>query len=317
MTTATLEQEALPLHLKYRPTDFSEVIGHSDQVKSMQALATSPGRPHTYLFTGPAGTGKTTLARVLAKQFGCDPTYITEVDAGSFGDVASIRALVEEMKYAPAVGEAKVVIIDECHVLSKAAWQALLKMTEEPPKHVYWIFCTTVKDKVDKALITRAHAYNLKPVAFDMLKVYAQMICDIEEIALPTGALELISERAEGSVRQMLVNLSTCRTAQTLEQVAQLLSTTSEDESDPVFQIARLVAKKSRNWGEYKTLLAKIENFGGARLTLAKYMQKVVLNSDWKTFLFEMEAIEKMPAFLDDKDGLFHMEMFLFRVMSH
>ncbi len=128
-----------PLHLKYRPKDFDEVVGQDAVVKSLQqAVKNNAG--HTFLFTGLSGVGKTTLARITAATVGCVSSNLIEIDAATHTGVDDMRDVTFSLKYKPiGVGSVKVIIVDECHMLSKSAWNSLLKVLEEPPAWVYWM----------------------------------------------------------------------------------------------------------------------------------------------------------------------------------
>ena len=120
-----------PYHTKYRPTELSQIVGHGEVVKSLRSMLKGSSRPHTFLFTGAAGTGKTTLARILATEFRCSSNNIVEIDAAVTNGVDDMRALTDTMRYT-GFGEQpnKMFIIDECHALSKTGWSALLKVCE-------------------------------------------------------------------------------------------------------------------------------------------------------------------------------------------
>src|SRR3989304_1453147 len=146
----------MTLHTKYRPKHFEEVIGQIEIVKSLQNLIETGKMPKSFLFTGPSGTGKTTLARIIANKLGCDIQNIIEVDAATNTGVEDMRVLCEGLRY-PAFGltTVKVAIVDECQEISKSSWSSLLKIIEEPPSHLYFVFCTTEPSKVLDTIKTR------------------------------------------------------------------------------------------------------------------------------------------------------------------
>jgi DNA polymerase-3 subunit gamma/tau len=153
---------SLPLVIKYRPKSFEEVIGHEDMLMALLRAISSDTCPHSFLFTGVSGLGKTTLARITAMELQADPL---EIDAASNNGVDATRGLVELGQHMSMVGDGRrAIIIDECHTLSKQAWQPLLKLLEEPPDHLYIMLCTTELEKVPDTIRNRCFHVVLKPL---------------------------------------------------------------------------------------------------------------------------------------------------------
>lgn len=202
-------EPGLPLHLKYRPQAFPEVIGQDAVVKSLAQALGAKSRPHVFLFTGGPGTGKTTLSRILAKSLRVSPENIMEIDAATNNGIDVMRDIMAPLRY-KGFGESpnKAVILDEAHMLSKQAWASLLKTVEEPPAHVYFFFCTTESGKVPEAIVTRSLAYNLRPVGFDDLMDLLEMVAKAEKLDVDEATLKLVAGSANGSPRQALVMLA-------------------------------------------------------------------------------------------------------------
>ena len=207
---------------KYRPQRFSDVVGQ-DHVSQTLANAIAAERiAHAYLFCGPRGTGKTTLARIFAKCLNCtdgpkvdfpddDPKCVEiaegrsidvlEIDGASNNGVEQVRELRETCVYAPASSKFKIYIIDEVHMLSTAAFNALLKTLEEPPAHVKFLFATTEPEKVLPTILSRCQRYDLRRIPVDLIAKHLNYICGEEKVTVDEGALFAIARGAEGCMR--------------------------------------------------------------------------------------------------------------------
>ena len=199
------------LYRKYRPTKLSEVISQSQVTTPLSNAIKSGKISHSYLFTGPRGCGKTSVARIFAHEvndfkYEIEDSYvdIVEIDAASNTGVDNIRELREKAAIAPSQGKYKVYIIDEVHMLSKSAFNALLKTLEEPPKHVIFIMATTDAYKVPITITSRAQVFNFQLAAPDIMLKHLQSIAKKENIAIKDEALEIIVRRGGGSFRDSL-----------------------------------------------------------------------------------------------------------------
>jgi len=215
---------------KYRPNDFGELIGQETLVKTFQNSLNKGRLAHAFLLTGIRGVGKTTTARIIAKALNCindgtnkEPTFdicnkcspclsinkgnyldVIEVDAASRTGVDGIREIIDSVMYSPNDGQYKVYIIDEVHMLSNAAFNALLKTLEEPPERVKFIFATTEIVKIPATIISRCQRFDLQRVDIDTLINHLQKICDLEKIIYERDAIFQICKASEGSVRDAL-----------------------------------------------------------------------------------------------------------------
>jgi DNA polymerase-3 subunit gamma/tau len=210
---------------KYRPQTFSDIVGQETTVRTLQNAIESERIHHAYLFSGVRGVGKTTVARILAKALNCvsgpatepDNTCticreitdgidmdVREIDAATYTGVDNIRELREVTQFQPARDRHRIFIIDEAHMLSTGAWNALLKILEEPPPHVIFMFATTEMNKVPQTIISRVQKFALRKITLDELIARLGDICKAEGIDADRGALEIIARRGEGSVRDAL-----------------------------------------------------------------------------------------------------------------
>lgn len=216
MTSEGEQNTHLALYRKYRPTKLADVIGQPQVTDILAAMAKTGQFAHSYLFTGQRGTGKTTVARILAHLINQldyeDGTVsqhvdIIEIDAASNNSVDDIRNLRDSINLAPMQCPYKVYIIDEFHMLSKAAFNALLKTIEEPPRHAIFILATTELQKVPATILSRVQRYQFRTVAPDVLAKHLRKICDSEHITIDDAALQLIAEQGGGSVRDSITIL--------------------------------------------------------------------------------------------------------------
>lgn len=245
--------EHLALYRKYRPSNFDDVVGQGHITQALKNQVASGNIGHAYLFTGSRGVGKTSIARIFAKAVNCESNIngspcgscsvckklegqadinIIEIDAASNNKVDDVRELREKVKFLPVDAKYKIYIIDEVHMLSDAAFNALLKTLEEPPKHVIFILATTEVHKLPATILSRCTRFDFRLVGLEELVRHLERIFDMEEIAYDDEALRAIAVAGEGSVRDTL-SIADCiiaysRAKITLESVQNVLGTTDE-----------------------------------------------------------------------------------------
>jgi len=191
----------LVLYRKYRPRNWDEVIGQEHVVRTLTNALKLNRVSHAYLFSGPRGTGKTTIARLLAKSVGCADLDLIEIDAASNRGIDEIRQLRDGIKFAPTAGEYKVFIIDEVHQLTKEAFNALLKTLEEPPAHAIFILATTEAHKVPETILSRVQQFAFRRLRVAEIIKKLQKIVEAEKIKIDEDAVRLIAAYASGSYR--------------------------------------------------------------------------------------------------------------------
>ncbi|MCK4918481.1 MAG: DNA polymerase III subunit gamma/tau [Candidatus Pacebacteria bacterium] len=194
----------LVLYRKYRPQKFSEVVGQEHITDTIQKAISLENIAHAYLFSGTRGTGKTTVARLLAQEIKCSVNDLNEIDAASNRGIDDIRELREAVTVLPFESPYKVYIIDEVHMLTKEAFNALLKTLEEPPKHVVFVLATTEIEKIPDTILSRCQTFTFKKPPLEILKKTVLDICKKEKLKLEDGAEDLIALLGEGSFRDTL-----------------------------------------------------------------------------------------------------------------
>ncbi len=192
------------LYRKYRPSNFKEVVGQDHVVSVLEKAITNKKTAHAYLFSGSRGIGKTSIARILAKELGTHPDDIYEIDAASNRGIDDIRELREAVNTLPFHSAYKVYIIDEVHMLTKEAFNALLKTLEEPPAHVVFMLATTELEKLPDTIISRCEVYRFKKPTVEIL---AQQVVDVtraEGFTISKTSAELVALMGDGSFRDTL-----------------------------------------------------------------------------------------------------------------
>ena len=259
----------ISFYRKWRPQTFSEIIGQEYVVQTLENAIIKNRISHAYIFCGPRGTGKTSLARIFAKALNCvnGPTSspcnkcdncvsisngssmdIIEIDAASNRGINEIRELREKVKYLPAALRKKVYIIDEVHMLTTEAFNALLKVLEEPPEHVIFIMATTEPHQVLATIISRCQRFDFYPIPQEKIRKRLKDISSSEEITINDSALNLISKYADGSLRDadgILEQLSSLGENNiTVDDVSSLLGVI---DIEMLFELANILIEKNLN----------------------------------------------------------------------
>ena len=220
------------LYRKYRPKNFDEVVGQEHITATLKQEIASDRIGHAYLFTGSRGTGKTSCSKIIAKAVNCPNQHdgnpcgvcdickgiddgsvldVTEIDAASNNGVDNIRQLREEANFTPAQVSYRVYIIDETHMLSVGAFNALLKIMEEPPEHVIFILATTEVHKIPATILSRCQRFDFRRISPAVIAARVQWVCEQEGIQIEPQAADLIASLAEGGMRDALSLLDVCR----------------------------------------------------------------------------------------------------------
>ena len=273
----------MTLYLKYRPQDFDSLVGQSFIKESLQAAVQNQKTVWAYLFTWPRGTGKTSTARIFAKAINClsprggNPcgecdickafaegklVDIIEIDAASYTGVDNIREIIERAQFQPTLCKYKVYIIDEVHMLSKWAFNALLKILEEPPKHVKFILATTDVHKVPETILSRCQRYDFRSISEDDMRERLSYVAKSEGIMIDEASLDYIIKDARWGLRnaltlfeQLIVNWEI-----RFDYIESTLWVSSEDEKNVFLQ--KILSRDTSLLSDYEALLEKGKNPG-------------------------------------------------------
>ncbi|MBQ8641129.1 MAG: DNA polymerase III subunit gamma/tau [Clostridia bacterium] len=301
------------LYRKYRPKSFDDVCGE-DHVASVLRYQTRMGKvSHAYLFCGPRGTGKTTCAKILAKAVNCEnpdngnpcghcfacesidngtATDVLEMDAASNNGVEYIRDIRDEVSYTPAALQRKVYIIDEVHMLSQSAFNALLKTLEEPPAHVVFILATTELHKLPATIISRCQRFDFRRIAVDTIAARLQHIAQAEDMELEETAAKMLAKQAQGGMRDAISLFELCGgggQAVTPERVSEVLGLTG---IETVYKTAVAVAR-----GDAAGLFRIVDTVASSAKDISVYWQE--LTSFWRDMLVAKHLKENAADYLD------------------
>lgn len=277
------------LAVKYRPKTFDDMTEQTAIKDILENQIKTKTFQHGYLFTGPAGTGKTTSARIFANMINAGKGNPIEVDAASNSGVDNIRQIIEDAKRKPLDAEYKIFIVDECHSLSNGAWQALLKTLEEPPKFTIFIFCTTDPQKIPNTILSRVQRYNFQKISNKGIieRLSNILIMESEEATecgcdgaydWNTEAIEYIAKVSNGGMRDAITLMDKCLSLSsdlTLENVLQTIG--GEDYSTFILFLTALQNK------EKGTAITTIENIYDAGKDVKQFMK------DFSKFILEVE----------------------------
>lgn len=300
------------LYRKYRPNNFDEVVGQEVIVKTLKNAINNDSLTHAYLFTGPRGTGKTSVAKILAKTINCENHNkglpcdncvsctqinqknfidIIEIDAASNNGVDEIRELKNKINLVPSLGKYKIYIIDEVHMLTTGAFNALLKTLEEPPKHIIFILATTDPQKIPATILSRCQRFDFKRISEVFISGRIKKICDIEKINIDEAGINEIARLSDGGMRDALSILDQVIAFSndkiTLEDIHMINGTLTQE------QLSKFVQYIMSN--DLYNTLNLIEQWDNEGKNLSKILEEIILF--FKNILISKEA----PNYLEEK----------------
>jgi len=286
------------LHVELRPTSFDEMVGNEGTIESLKNILSRDRKkiPHSFLFTGPPGCGKTSLARILAKELGASEWDIIEQDIGQIRSLDSIREIRRKVSLSPMKGDVRVYILDEVHLLLSDSQNALLKILEEPPSHVYFMLCTTDPDKLINTIKSRCSVYTVSSLNRQKMMILLKRVCQLLNLELGREVLGSIVASSEGSPRKALVFLDQVRGMNSEKALEVIKNLTSKNMS--VIDLCRAI--NSRDSVAVADILSKIdEDPEKVRRAVLGYFGKVLLGKMEKKRDFSWELFV-LEAFADD-----------------
>ncbi len=319
------------LYRKYRPTSFDEVIGQKYTISMLKNAIINDKISHAYIFTGPRGTGKTSSAKIFAKTINCENARegvpcgkcssclnvdnnadIIEIDAASNTGVDEIRELINNIKIAPSFSKYKVYIIDEVHMLTQNAFNALLLTLEEPPSHIVFILATTNIESVPITILSRCQRYDFKKIDNEELEKHLKDVCDKENISITEDAIQEIVYLCEGGCRDALSILNQLSTSHSsidldtvlsnygsvsLVQIKEIVTAYLDDDYNHLQEIFQKLEKSSI---DYKVFIKKLIDELFNKAILYKQENNIVVYENIKNIVFELnDLINKININID------------------
>ena len=282
------------LYRKHRPSDLDAVVGQTTAIKVLKQKLKDDNIPHALLFIGPSGVGKTTIARALRKPLKCHPSEFHEVNCADIRGIDNIREIRKRMGLRPMNGQTKIWLIDEAHKLTNDAQNALLKMLEDTPGHVYFMLATTEPNKVIKTIHTRCMPLHLKPIGEkELSELVLSVAKDENKGDLDDSVVSKIVEHSDGSARHALVLLDSVIRLDSEEDMLEAIEKSTM--STQAIQLCRMMMNPRTSWQEVGKLLKELEGEDpeGLRRMMLGYMRSVLLNSGQQRAAYIIGVFER------------------------
>jgi DNA polymerase-3 subunit gamma/tau len=271
----------MPLHTTHRPASLDDIIGNESVVDSLKSvLAREKDKPHSYLFTGNAGCGKTSLSRILKTELGCSDSDYSLYNSANLRGIDTVRDIQDSCQFAPMNGKIKLFSLEECHQLTGPAQEALLVLLEEPPDHVYFVLCTTEPEKLKPTIKRRCHSYEVKPLNTIQLNKLINRTLQQENVTtFPEEVIQKIISVCDGSPGKALNLLDTVIDLTNDDQAFKAIDEATVSESN-IAEIARMLLSGR---GQLQSIAKMIDGLSGEpeslRYAFLGYFSKVLLNS--------------------------------------
>lgn len=282
----------MDLYRKYRPQRFEDIVGNETTIKSLKKELENGS--HVFLFVGPAGCGKTTLARILAKEVGAGELSINEINSAENRGIDTARDILEKMRYNPSDGDSMVWILDEMHMITTAGQNALLKALEEVPESVYFALCTTDPQKLITPLKSRCSIINVTPLKDDEMKYLLKRTARAEGKKISPEVCEKIIEIAQGGSRKALKLLAKVIYLDDEEEKLSVLKSENVSESQESIELCRALLKKGNSLSNLTSILKSMDTSESEKIRqgVMGYMNAVILNGKPSA-----EAVAALQAF--------------------
>lgn len=248
----------MPLHTDKRPDNLDDLMGNDGIKEAIKMSLARQDKPHSWMFVGPAGCGKTTMARIVAKMIGCHTDDIAEYNSANTRGIETIRDLIQSTYYMPTRSQYKIYILDEAHKITSDGQNALLKTLEEPPSHCFFVICTTDPDKVIKAIRTRCAMYEMKTLASPYMKKLIENTLVSEGIQVedfPKEVVNQIIKSADGCPRQALILLDSVIDIEDEKTALNAISEATNNEKTSIDICRTLLDKRKNRWLDMKYYL--------------------------------------------------------------
>lgn len=274
----------MPLHTDLRPETLDDIIGNRNVVDSLRSVVSKKNPPHTFLFTGQRGCGKTTLARIAAKELGCHGFDLKELNFADFRGIDMARDIIRKSKYKSLHGGNRGWIMDECHKMTKDAQNALLKITEQPPDHAFFFMCTTDPHLLIDTLVSRSSDFMVIPLSEKQSNLLIDRACEHVGKDIPENVKPIIYKASEGRPRDILTILEKIidLPERQMKRAAQKITVTDSD----IFQLTKTLAAGA-SWDKVRSLLKglKQEDAESIRRNVMGMGATMLLNGDGKGYV--------------------------------
>lgn len=297
--------EKLELYRKYRPESLDDMVGNQATIKSLEKELENGS--HVFLMTGPAGCGKTTLARIMAKKVNAGPLSIHEVNSAENRGIDTAREIMEQMRFNPSDGDAIVWILDEMHMITSAGQNALLKALEDTPEHCYFFLCTTNPEKLIAPLKTRCSIINVVPLKDEEMIYLLKRTARAEKIKIGSEVYERICEIAQGGSRKGLKLLAKVLYLDSDEERLEVLKNDSDSENQEVRELCKALISGKANWSVLARLLKSIDlsDSEKVRQAVMGYMGAVLLNGKaTPPVISAMQAFSSADTYKNGKNAI-------------